>query len=255
MTSRSAITVDALSLVYDGGIESRQIFTDVSFSVDSGEVLGIFGPNGCGKTSLLRCIAGLLQPQSGSVCLSDRRDGLAVSLIPQDFSSSFFQGISLRRNLDWMVPGCEVYANRLLKEARYDLNLGLRANQCSGGMLQLTAIIRALAAEPLLILGDEPFSALDANVSRRVKDVFLQTVRKSGTSAILVLHNLEDVVDVCDRVLVVPSRPFSTAHVAATSQAVFLENRNLPKGLANSSFEQTFVEIARRVLEPDAAKQ
>lgn len=251
----------------DGGLEvidlgaayaepPATVFTGVSFRVAPGQVLGVFGPNGCGKTTLLRAIAGLHAATTGTVRLPRGRD-TRMACIPQGFRESFFGWASLELNLVMTAPAAlsryrttAATMRRTCLELGLDLDLSLRPGQCSGGMLQQAALVRALGSEPDLLLADEPFSALDVEIARKLRRSFRAHVRSSGVIALLVLHDLGSVVELCDRVLVIPDTPYTTASSGPQAEAVLLDNRLLRREAGEGVGEDvSFVDLVKRVLE------
>jgi len=195
------------------------ILQNVSLSVASGETLGIVGPNGCGKTTLLRVIAGLHRSWEGSVHGVPQRPG-AFRYLPQDYRNSFFPWASIGRSIQ-MLSGsrlghgdCRTRMQELADVFGITLNFSLKPAQCSGGMLQQAAFIRAFYSDattvPELIIADEPFASLDAHVSRKLRGEFVRQIKRGQLRAIVVLHGIDELADVCDRILVIPDKPFTT---------------------------------------------
>jgi ABC-type multidrug transport system ATPase subunit len=220
--------------------------------VEAGSVLGIFGPNGSGKTTLLKVIAGLKEPGEGKVELP-ARNGEWIASLPQDFRASFFEWANLEHNLvltSSLFPSHPREARRIVRdtasELGLNLDLSLRPVECSGGMLQQAAIIRVFQNSPSLIVADEPFSALDVHVAAAVRSSFRRMVRQKGVAAVVVLHQLQDLADVCDEVLVIPGRPYSTEALTGFEQAIVLENDTLRT--TDNEDGAAFVALARKVL-------
>jgi NitT/TauT family transport system ATP-binding protein len=220
----NALRATGLGASYPCGRDRIEVFRDVSLEVARGTTLGVFGPNGAGKTTLVRGIAGL-QPVAGTVTFPTPRWGgtPTIACVPQGFAQSFYPWASLETNLLLHLPDPvrQLKRNRrTIREVRdslrLDLDLSLRPSECSGGMLQQAALVRALARCPDVLVADEPFSALDFEVAGRVREGFRQTVRELGVCALLVLHSIEDLLDVCDNVLAIPGRPYSTDPTLAT---------------------------------------
>jgi len=135
--------------------------------------------------------------------------------LPQRVRESFFSWASLRENVHMTRPAGE--ARRSVQLARIDavaeelgldLDLDSRPPRVSDGMLQQAAMLRALACEPSLLVADEPFAALDVPAARRMREA-LRARAQAGLSAVVVLHDLEALVALADRVLVVEGRPFT----------------------------------------------
>ena len=251
----STLVVKDLSAWYEDSADRTEVFRSVSFHVDAGAILGLFGPNGCGKTTLLRVVAGLKLAGEGTVHLPNRNGTPpSVATIPQDYRSSFFEWANLLHNLALTSPFIMSHPRQALASIRdvsiemgLGLDLSLRPSKCSGGMLQQAAMIRAFQKNPTLILADEPFSALDVNIAATVRARFRNMVRNRGIAAVVVLHQLHDLVEVCDEVLVIPGRPFSTAEMPGFEDAVIMKNEMLRLGRPEET-RSPFVILAERVL-------
>ncbi len=175
----------------------------------------IVGATGCGKTTLLRIIAGLEQPTSGSVFI-----GKEPVIEPRPDTSMVFQQYSLfpwRTVLDNVAFGLEV--QKIPKKVRYQKAMQLlamvsltnfarnRPYELSGGMQQRVAIARALAIDPSLLLLDEPFGALDERTRHRLQDELLLIWEKTKKTILFVTHNIDEAVYLGERVVVMADRP------------------------------------------------
>lgn len=190
----------------------------IDLELRSGEFLAVVGPSGCGKSSMLQIAAGLLPPDSGEVSL----DGSQVTGPPrelvyvfQQYTKSLFPWRSVRRNVEFALEGRpglsrkEMHESALHYLALVDL-AGFADHypwQLSGGMQQRVAIARALAAEPRILLMDEPFSALDALTRFDLQNLLLELWSNRGLSILFVTHDVDEAVYLADRVAVLSSRP------------------------------------------------
>jgi molybdate transport system ATP-binding protein len=194
---------------------------DVEFSVSAGEVLAVLGPNGAGKSSALHVIAGLVHPDEGLVRLGDRvlTDTAAgvdvathdrrVGLLLQD--PLLFPHMSVAANVAFGPHGRRKRAQeksralRWLREVDAEQLANRRPRQLSGGQAQRVAIARALAAEPDVLLLDEPLAGLDVAAAAAVRAVLRTVVARSGCAVVVITHDLLDVFTLADRVLVLES--------------------------------------------------
>lgn len=194
---------------------------DVEFSVSAGEVLAVLGPNGAGKSTALHVIAGLLHPDTGLVRLGDRvlTDTAArvsvptyerrVGLLLQD--PLLFPHLSVAANVAFSRRGMSPagrtrdWALRWLRELDAEQFADRKPRQLSGGQAQRVAIARALAAEPEMLLLDEPLAGLDIAAAASVRAALRAVVARSGCAVVLITHDLLDVLTLADRVLVLES--------------------------------------------------
>lgn len=186
---------------------------NVSFSVNRREMLAIVGQSGSGKSTILRMIAGLLKPDSGSIFLNGKDiTSLAaakrkVGMVFQDHA--LFPHLTVQDNVGYGLVShgenkkqSRIIANELLE--RFDLKgFGLRwIDTLSGGEKQRVALARTLAVKPDLILFDEPLSSLDAPLRRRLREELRQFQKQFGFTAILVTHDIDEAKTICDTALV-----------------------------------------------------
>ena len=192
---------------------------DVSLSVTSGEMLGVVGESGSGKTTVARCLAGLQQPQSGTVTLAGERLGArrtsvqrrAVQLVFQDPFSSLNPRLRVGTVLRQLLVAHRLRQGAAIRNRCVELMslVGLPAtaldsypSSFSGGQRQRIAIARALAVEPAVLVADEPTSALDVSVQATVLALFADLRDRLGIGVVMISHNLAAVRHVCDRVAV-----------------------------------------------------
>jgi ABC-type nitrate/sulfonate/bicarbonate transport system ATPase subunit len=200
----------------------RTVLRDITFTVDRGELVAILGPSGCGKSTILRLIAGLDRPTSGDVAIG----GGAVS-VTDDRCAVVFQEPRL---LPWRTVAGNVALGARRRGGDRDgrvaallaeVGLGEAAkawpHQLSGGMAQRVALARGLAAEPDVLLLDEPFAALDALTRLRMQDLLLQLHAHHAQTVILVTHDIDEALYLADRIVILgesPARIVATHHVA-----------------------------------------
>jgi molybdate transport system ATP-binding protein len=204
-------------LFLDAAVAERGV--DLQFSVPPGEVLAVLGPNGSGKSTALQLIAGLLRPDRGVVrlgrhVLTDADSGTFVAthdrrvgLLMQD--PLLFPHLSVAANVAFAPRRLHGRAQarntalRWLDEVDATDLANRRPRQLSGGQAQRVAIARALAAEPDVLLLDEPMAGLDIAIAAALRGVLRRVLRRDGRCAILVTHDILDVLTLADRALVI----------------------------------------------------
>lgn len=188
---------------------------DISFGVSEGEFVAVVGPSGCGKSTLLSIIAGLLQPESGTIVVNNPDGTLHYPRIGYMLQRDhLFEWRTIYKNA---ILGLEI--NHMLTEERlayvdqlfFDYNLdkfrNKRPSELSGGMKQRAALIRTLALEPQLLLLDEPFSALDYQTRLMVSADICHLIRNAGKTMIIITHDLAEAISLADRIIVLSGRP------------------------------------------------
>ena len=208
--------MSALDLI---GISHRfgttEVLDSVSMRLDSGSAVAVIGPSGCGKSTLLRLVAGLLPPDRGTVT----GDGVPIlgpgperGVVFQQ--NALFPWLTVARNIrfgldEQGVPRAE--ADRRVMEWIHAVGLEAFADQrpgaLSGGMAQRVALARALAPEPGALLLDEPFGALDRITRGHMQDLLVSVWQRTRATLLLVTHDVEEALVVCDRVVVMSPRP------------------------------------------------
>lgn len=200
----TALSIDALEHAYLG----RSVLKDINLTVKTGEILALVGPSGCGKSTLAHVAAGLLDPKSGRVRRRYRRHAMIFqepALLPwATAAQNIGFGLRLAR-----VPRRD-RANRIAEAAaKVSLEAGDLTKypvELSGGMRQRVAIARALAVRPDFIYFDEPFTALDVALRRRMQDLVISTCAFAGLSGLFITHDLHEAARISHRVAVLDTR-------------------------------------------------
>ncbi|HRC83944.1 MAG TPA: LPS export ABC transporter ATP-binding protein [Rectinema sp.] len=191
--------------------------SDVSFSMEEGEVIGLLGPNGAGKTTVFYMIAGFLRPNAGSVRLNGmminnlpmyRRAMLGISYLPQE--SSIFRRMTVEENILAVLEARSGLSSAARKEKAQALmeEFGILhvakqpAYTLSGGERRRTEIARALAVEPKFLLLDEPFTGVDPIAIREIK-LLIHNLSKKGIGVLLTDHNVRDTLAITSRAYII----------------------------------------------------
>ncbi|MGY5133755.1 ABC transporter ATP-binding protein [Streptomyces nigrescens] len=206
-----ALRARALARSFGRGSKALAALGPVDAEIAPGECVCVVGPSGCGKSTLLRIAAGLLRPHEGELELRVSA-GRPAAMIFQDYGIYDWKTVlgNVRFGLDLQrVPRKEADERARSWLARMGLAdfAGAYPATLSGGMRQRVALARALAVEPGILLMDEPFAALDAQLRTVLQDELLDLTQTTRTTTLFITHSLEEALVLGDRVLVMSARP------------------------------------------------
>ncbi|MCR8463671.1 MAG: ABC transporter ATP-binding protein [Candidatus Korarchaeota archaeon] len=210
------IEVRNVTKVFDSARNEHVIaLKNVSFSVDEGQFVSIVGPSGCGKSTLLYIIAGLVKPSSGEVLVDNKPvtgPGPDRGLVFQEHA--LFPWLTVYDNIKYGLEELGLPKSEIKKVVEYYIDLmGLRGferkypKELSGGMKQRVAIARTLACNPRIILMDEPFGSLDAQMREILQEELLKLWYNSKKTIIFVTHSVEEAIYLSQKVIVMTYRP------------------------------------------------
>lgn len=216
---RTHVTVRGLSKAFAGS----PLYTDFNLDLPRGQIVSIFGPNGCGKSTLMNMIAGLMPPDAGEILFDGKTlRETRIGYVFQNYRDALFPWLSAWDNIAYplrrggMKPAAvraRVEQLMALFEIRFDL--ARYPYELSGGQQQTVCIMRALATEPEVLFLDEPFSALDFEMTLFIRAKLQEAHLATGVTMVIVSHDLEDAVFLADRILLLTRRPTRIAEIVA----------------------------------------
>jgi nitrate/nitrite transport system ATP-binding protein len=248
------LKIENVSVSFDTRKGAFLAVRDIDLDIARGEIITLIGHSGCGKSTLLNLITGLNKPTSGYLFLAGRQiDG------PGPDRGVVFQNHSL---LPWLTCFENVYLAvervfgrveskaRLRERTRHALDLvhltdaaDKRPQEISGGMKQRVGIARALAMEPKVLLMDEPFGALDALTRARLQDELMRIVAETGSTVVMVTHDVDEAVLLADRVVMMTNGP------AATIGEILEVKLPRPRDRLELANDPVYVRLRKAVLE------
>lgn len=195
--------------------DAPDILANVDMSIEKGEFLTLLGPSGCGKTTILNLAAGLLTPRSGYVRFAGRDIkgvNTSVGYMTQDDTLLPWQSVRKNVGLPLTLRGVakeeiNERVDRLLKLVDLSHAADMLPSQLSGGMRRRALLARSMIYEPLLLLMDEPFAALDAQLRHQMHAELRETVNRIGQTVMFVTHDIAEAAKLSDRVLIVGGGP------------------------------------------------
>jgi ABC-type nitrate/sulfonate/bicarbonate transport system ATPase subunit len=243
---RTKIRVKGVRKSFETDQGRLPVVEGVDFEVGDGEFVAIIGPSGCGKSTLMHIVAGFLRPDEGTVVIDDRErckpDAKGI-LISQH--GSVFPWLTVRENLMFGLNG-HAYLDRSGLADHYASIVGLKGfeqsypHELSGGMLKRAELARALVVKPDTLYMDEPFSALDALMSIRIRNELLRILSEERHTVLLITHDVEEAIHLADRIMVLSPRP-------ATVQAMFEVRLPHPRKLTSPDAQELRVAVLREL--------
>lgn len=212
---------------------ARNVVSGLDLAFERGVVHAVIGPTGCGKTTLLHLLAGLVAPRAGSVVFRRPEDARRVALIPQDYGlfpwktvrQNALMGLEIRRLPRKERPAAIARCEGILSELRIDELAERWPSTLSGGQKQRVAVARALAVEPALLLMDEPFSALDADIREELQDLLVSLPGRFGATPVIVTHDIAEALRVAGRIVLFrPEAPSPEEGRAGAFTAEMIDN-------------------------------
>ena len=213
------------------------VYRDMGFGVARGEFVCLLGPSGCGKSTALRLLAGLMEPDSGSITVDG--ESPAVAWLHMAFVFQSPRLAPWRSALDNVLLGMELRegktgpehrrrAQELLAMVGLSKDMDKYPRMLSGGERQRVALARALGVNPDIVLMDEPFSALDPNTRTRLRAELIDIWRKTQKTILFVTHDVDEAVTLADRVLLFSNKPTRIIADVALTAARPRDLRSMP---------------------------
>ena len=248
------LQIENVGMTFEKRGASFEALRDISLNVKRGEFVTLIGHSGCGKTTLLNLVVGLLMPTAGHLLLGNKQIGG-----PGPERGVVFQNHSL---LPWLTCAGNVHlaVERVFggSESKARLNertaaalalvglahaSGKYPDEVSGGIKQRVGIARALAMEPRILLLDEPFGALDALTRAHLQDELMAIVAKTGSTVVMVTHDVDEAVLLSDRIVMMTNGP------AATIGEILHVDLARPRARLELATDRGYIEYRREVLE------
>jgi ABC-type nitrate/sulfonate/bicarbonate transport system ATPase subunit len=215
VTSEAKLRAQGVRKVFGNGKGTLVAVEDVTMSVQGNEFITIVGTSGCGKSTFLNMVAGLLEPSGGLLTIDGRPitgPGLDRGMVFQSYT--LFPWMTVLQNVAFGLAKKRMSRHERLEVAHQHIAMvGLRGfegaypAQLSGGMQQRVAIARALAYNPSMLLMDEPFGALDAQTRGLMQELLLRVWEQHKITVLFITHDVDEAIFLSDRVYVMTARP------------------------------------------------
>lgn len=211
------ITIRGLNKSFQG----QPLYTNFDLDIPKTQVTSVFGPNGCGKSTLINMVSGLLPMDGGQVLFDGKTLAQTkISYVFQNYREALFPWKRAIDNIKYPLKlagankaECDRRADELVASFEIKFDLHRYPYELSGGQQQLVSIMRALAPHPEVLFLDEPFSALDYEMTLFMRDKLQDIFQATRTTMILVSHDLEEAVYLADQVLLLTRRPTRIAEI------------------------------------------
>jgi len=233
------VTIRGLDKSFNGAV----LYDNFNLDIPKGKIVSIFGPNGCGKSTLINMISGLMPIDSGEVLFDGKTlDKTTIGYVFQNYRDALFPWMSSWDNIAYPLKRSGMSKEKV--KARVDelvtlfeikFNLNLYPYELSGGQMQTVSIMRALAPNPEILFLDEPFSALDFEMTLFIRAKLQEANLTTGVTMMIVSHDLEDAVFLADKILLLTRRPTRIAEYLTFNMA----KPRSPESVSEAEFIKT----------------
>ncbi|OZI29775.1 nitrate ABC transporter ATP-binding protein [Bordetella genomosp. 10] len=217
------ITIRGLTKYFAGW----PLYENFDLDIPKNKIVSVFGPNGCGKSTLINMIAGLIPIDSGEILFDGKSlKDTRIGYVFQNYREALFPWMRTIDNIAYplLLEGkSKAEVDRRMEElvASFDVKFDLNRYpyELSGGQQQTASIMRALAPRPEVLFLDEPFSALDFEMTLFIREKLQEVFMQTGTTMLLVSHDLEEAVYLADQILLLTKRPTKVAEILEYTDA------------------------------------
>jgi NitT/TauT family transport system ATP-binding protein len=242
---KTHVCIESISKSFNGDT----LYKDFSLNIPKGHIISIFGPNGCGKSTLINMISGLMEFDAGQVLFDGKTLAQTkIGYVFQNYRDALFPWMNAWNNIAYPLKRMGISQDKVKERVDslielFDIkfNLQLYPYELSGGQQQTISIMRALAPEPEVLFLDEPFSALDFEMTLFIRDKLQEANLKTDVTMLIVSHDLEDAVFLADQILLLTRRP--------TRIAALLDFDLMRPRKAESVSDPKFISIKAKALE------
>ena len=221
--ARPHITIRGLCKRFKGAV----IYDGFDLDLPRGKLISVFGPNGCGKSTLINLMSGLIARDAGEILFDGQTvDEIKIGYVFQNYREALFPWMPARDNIEYPLKFMRIpRKERRLRVERLVERLGVRIDlnrypyEMSGGQQQLVSIMRALVVDPEVLFLDEPFSALDYEMTLFMREQLQRIFADTGMTTMIVSHDLEEAVYLADRILLLTRAPTRVAEFVSFDMA------------------------------------
>jgi len=215
------LEIKNLKKTYYNNQQTIKVFDDFNLNINDGEFITIFGPNGCGKTTLLNMIAGILTPDFGEINFNKKLiSSLRIGFVFQDYRNSLFPWLRIKdnisfplklKNVDKKTRDDEVV--KMCKKFGCNFNIDSFPYELSGGQQQFISLLRGLIIDPELYLLDEPFSSLDYHTTLFMLEKLSEIWQKTKITTLFVSHEIDEAIFLSQRIVLLSNKPSSVVKI------------------------------------------